>query len=192
MSKPKPDHLVRLRYFYCLVGDTMSGEPEYITFNTDMGWIGVLGSTKGLLRATLPQPSAQEAHQLLGDSVNYAVWSSRLFEDLMERLRAYFSGRKAIFADKLDLSGTTPFQRGVWEITRLIPYGETRSYAWVAEQVKRPRTVRAVGQALARNPLPVIVPCHRVLNIDGKLGGYTGGIEMKRQLLFLEAAASSK
>lgn len=170
----------------------MTGELKYITFNTNMGWIGVLGSAKGLLRTTLPQRSAQEAHQLLGDSINYATWSPRRFEGLMECLRAYFGGRKTTFPDRLDLSGATSFQREVWEITRLIPYGETRSYTWVAEQIKRPGAVRAVGQALARNPLPVIIPCHRVLNIDGKLGGYTGGVEMKRQLLFLEASASGR
>jgi len=170
----------------------MTGELKYITFNTSMGWIGVLGSVKGLLRATLPQRSAQEAHHLLGDSVNRATRSPRRFEDLMERLRAYFGGHKAAFPDRLDLSGATSFQREVWEITRLIPYGETRSYTWVAEQIKRQGAVRAVGQALARNPLPVIVPCHRVLNIDGKLGGYSGGVETKRQLLFLEASASSR
>ncbi len=151
-----------------------------------------MGSAKGLLRTTLPQRSAQEAHQLLDDSVNYATWSPRLLEDLTERLRAYFSGHKAAFPDRLDLSGATSFQREVWEITRLIPYGETRSYAWVAEQIKKPKAMRAVGQALARNPLPVIVPCHRVLNIDGKLGGYSGGVEIKRQLLLLEASASSR
>ena len=170
----------------------MSGELRYITFNTSMGWMGVLDSAKGLLRTTLPQRSAQEAHQLLGVSVNYATWSPRWFAGLMERLRSYFGGHKAAFPDRLDFSGATSFQREVWEVTRLIPYGETRSYAWVAEQIKRPGAVRAVGQALARNPLPVIVPCHRVLNIDGKLGGYTGGIEMKKQLLFLEASASSR
>ncbi len=170
----------------------MPGELKYITFNTSMGWIGVLGSAKGLLRTTLPQRSAQEVHHLLGDSVNRATWSPRRFEDLMERLRAYFGGHKAAFPDRLDLSGATFFQREVWEITRLIPYGETRSYTWVAEQIKRRGAVRAVGQALARNPLPVIVPCHRVLNIDGKLGGYSGGVETKRQLLFLEASASSR
>ncbi len=167
----------------------MTGELEYITVNTKMGWIGVLGSAKGLLRSTVPQSSAQEARRLLGDSVNQATLSPHRFDDLMERLRAYFGGHKTDFPDELDLSAATAFQRRVWGITRLIPYGETRSYAWVAEQIKRPEAVRAVGQALGRNPLPVIVPCHRVLNIDGKLGGYSAGLEMKRQLLFLEASA---
>ena len=107
----------------------------------------------------------------------------------MELLRAYFNGYKATFANKLDLSAATSFQREVWEKTRLIPYGETRSYTWVAEQIKRPMAVRAVGQALARNPLPVIVPCHRVLAHNGTLGGFTGGVEQKRQLLYLEDVA---
>jgi len=105
----------------------------------------------------------------------------------MERFKTYFRGGKIIFPDELDLSGATPFQRKVWEITRLIPYGETRSYAWVAEQVNNPQAARAVGQALARNPLPIIIPCHRVITTNGKLGGFSGGVETKRRLLQLEA-----
>jgi len=165
-------------------------ELKYIAFSTDTGWIGILSSAKGLLGTTLPQRSAQEACQLLGDSVSYTTWSPHLFDDLMERLRICFSGHRTTFPDKLDLSRATHFQREVWEITRLIPYGETRSYAWVAEQIKKPRAMRAVGQALSKNPLPIIVPCHRVVASDGKLGGFSGGVEMKRYLLSLEASAS--
>ena len=155
-----------------------------------MGWVGILGSTKGLLGITLPRPSAQEACQLLGDRVNYATRSPHRFEGLMERLRAYFDGHQVAFPDELDLSGATPFQRKVWEITRLIPYGKTRSYLWVAEQIKQPGAARAVGQALSRSPLPVIIPCHRVVASDSSLGGFSGGMEMKKRLLFLEASAS--
>jgi len=168
----------------------MAEELKYIVLSANIGWVGVLGSAKGLLRITLPQRSAQEARQLLGDSVNHTIWSPHLVKDLMERLRVYFSGHKVLFSDELDLSAATPFQREVWEITRQIPYGETRSYAWVAEQTNKPRAVRAVGQALARNPLPIIIPCHRVVASDGRLGGYSGGLEMKRYLLYLEASAS--
>jgi len=164
-------------------------ELNYITFNTDLGWIGILSSAKGLLGTTLPQPSLDEVRQLLGDNVSHAIWSPHLFKDLMERLKVYFSGHRTTFPDKLDLSRATRFQREVWEITRLIPYGETRSYGWVAKQIKRPKAVRAVGQALSKNPLPIIVPCHRVVASDGKLGGFGGGIEMKRYLLSLETPA---
>jgi methylated-DNA-[protein]-cysteine S-methyltransferase len=169
----------------------MTGELKYIVFNTNMGWVGILGSDKGLLRTTLPQHSAQEARQLLGSGVNYAVWSHNLFNSLIERLKTYFRGGKIAFPDELDLSGATPFQRKVWEITRLIPYGETRSYTWVAEQIKNPKAVRAVGQALARNPLPIIIPCHRVVTFNNQLGGFSGGVEMKKRLLRLEASAST-
>jgi len=163
---------------------------NYTIFNTDMGWVGMLASAKRLLGTTLPQRSAQEACLLLGDSVNRATCSPHPFKDLMERLKAYFSGHRITFPDKLDLSQGTHFQREVWEITRRIPYGETRSYAWVAEQIRKPRAVRAVGQALGKNPLPIIVPCHRVVASDGKLGGFGGGVEMKKHLISLEASAS--
>ncbi len=170
----------------------MTQQLNYITFSTDMGWVGMLASANGLLRTTLPQPSVHEVRQLLGDSISYAIWSPRLFDDLMERLKVYFSGHRTTFPDKLDLSRATHFQREVWEITRLIPYGETRSYAWVAEQIKKPQAMRAVGQALGKNPLPIIVPCHRVVTSDGKLGGFGGGVEVKRYLLSLEAEANIK
>jgi len=166
----------------------MNQQLNCIIFNTDMGLVGILGSAKGLLRTTLPHPSTREIRQLLGDSINQASWSPRLFQDLVQRLKLYFGGHRANFPDKLDLSGATTFQRKVWETTRLIPYGETRSYAWVAEQIKPPKALRAVGQALSRNPLPIIVPCHRVVASSGKLGGFTGGIEGKKRLLHLEGS----
>ena len=165
----------------------MTRELKYVTFNTDMGWVGILASAKGLLATTLPQRLAQGAQQLLGNRVNQAAWSPRPLADLMERLKVYFSSKKVTFPDELDLSGTTPFQGEVWEITRLIPYGETRTYLWVATQINRPGAVRAVGQALSRNPLPIIVPCHRVVASDGRLGGFSAGLEMKQHLLHLEA-----
>jgi methylated-DNA-[protein]-cysteine S-methyltransferase len=166
----------------------MTAALRYVIFITDMGWIGILSSSQGLVRITLPQPSAREAHELLG----HAVLSPWLFSDLIQRLRTYFSGHKATFPDSLDLSGATAFQRRVWEVTGLIPYGETRSYGWVARQIDKPGAARAVGQALAQNPLPIIVPCHRVVTSRGKLGGYSWGVEMKRYLLGLEASASTR
>ena len=148
-----------------------------VTFNTALGRVDVTASAKGLLALTLnrlspPKAKQQPPHQ---------------YTNLIQRLQAYFNGNKVTFLDdKLDLSAATPFQLKVWEITRLIPYGETRSYHWVAEQIGQPAAARAVGQALARNPLPVIIPCHRVVASDGKLGGYSGGLEIKRSLIHLE------
>mgnify|MGYP001037530734 CR=1 FL=1 len=164
----------------------MTGKLAYITFSTNMGWVGILGSRKGLLSVTLPQSSEQEALELLG--LKNATRSSHRFEGLMERLKAYFSGHSIAFPDELDLSLATLFQREVWQVTKLIPYGETRSYRWLAEQIGKPKAVRAVGQALAKNRLPIIIPCHRVVKSDGELGGFSGGLGMKRRLLRLEAA----
>ena len=164
----------------------MSGDLKYTVLNTDIGWIGLLGSPEGLLHATLPQPSQNEAFNLLGDRANQAALSSEPFDDLIERLRSYFSGHKTTFPDNLDLSEATSFQREVWQALRLIPYGETRSYAWVADCINRPEAARAVGQAVGKNPLAIIVPCHRVIASDGTLGGFGGGLELKRHLLRLE------
>ncbi len=169
----------------------MTEEPGCFTFTTAMGWVAILGSVRGLLGLTLPQKSAQEADRLLGEGLKRATWSPGRFEDVAQRLKAYFSGHKVAFADQLDLSLATPFQREVWRITRLIPYAQTRSYRWVAEQASHPGAARAVGQALARNRLAIIIPCHRVVKNDGRPGGFSGGLELKRQLLRLEASTGS-
>jgi len=165
----------------------MAQELRYCTFATDTGWIGLLASEEGLVTITLPRQSDGDALQELGGKANQAIWSPELFTDLAERLKNYFSGKREEFIDRLDLSGATSFQREVWGVARRIPYGETRSYLWVAEQLEKPKAARAVGQALGRNPLPVIVPCHRVIASDGKLGGFSGGLELKQHLLRLEA-----
>jgi methylated-DNA-[protein]-cysteine S-methyltransferase len=168
----------------------MIQELFYAVFKTAAGWAGILGSSAGLLRATLPQPSEQEVYRLLGSGLGRANLSPRPLEDLIGRFQAYFSGQRVDFPDKLDLSGASPFQRSVWQVTRYIPYGQTRSYAWLAGQVGNPGAARAVGQALGRNPLPIIIPCHRVLASNGGLGGFSGGLEMKRLLLTLEKTAA--
>ena len=165
----------------------------YATCDTDMGWVGILGSATGLMCVTLPQRLAEEAIQLLGDSVECAAYAPNIFKDLMARLKSYLDGYEITFPDELDLSSSaTAFQRKVWEITRLIPYGETRSYGRIAEHIGKPRAARAVGQALGRNPVPFIVPCHRVVTGNGKLGGFSGGVEMKKHLLWLESANRTK
>ena len=161
---------------------------SYATFSIDAGWVGALSSTKGLLYLTFPRPSELEARRLLGDRISQAAPSPKLFQGLMERIRAYFNGLKVIFPDELDLTGYTDFQLKVWETTKLIPYGETRSYIWVAQQIGKPKAARAVGQALGRNPIPIIIPCHRVLGSNGSLTGFGGGVDMKRHLLSLETA----
>jgi methylated-DNA-[protein]-cysteine S-methyltransferase len=105
------------------------------------------------------------------------------------QLDEYFAGERTSFDLALDPQGT-PFQRRVWFALADIPYGKTTSYAELARRVGSPKAFRAVGQANGKNPLAVILPCHRVINSDGSIGGYGGGLPMKRQLLALEGAAS--
>ena len=140
-------------------------------------------------RRVFEELTVEEVERLLGDGVRGAVRSDDFFADLIQRLKSYFAGKRVAFNDELDLSAATAFQRQVWRLTRLIPYGETRSYGWIAERLGRAGVGRAVGQALARNPLPIIVPCHRVVAEDGGLGGYSGGVAKKEYLLRLESAA---
>jgi O-6-methylguanine DNA methyltransferase len=110
----------------------------------------------------------------------------RLAERAREELSEYFEGKRAFFSVPVDLSETPDFQRKVLAAARRIPFGEVRPYAWVAQHIGHPRAVRAVGTALGRNPVPFIVPCHRVLQTGGGLGGYLFGTDVKSRLLSLE------
>jgi methylated-DNA-[protein]-cysteine S-methyltransferase len=118
--------------------------------------------------------------------------SPALFDDLPHRLSRYLEGEPVDFPDKLDLGEITRFQQNVWQIVRTIPYGETRSYGWVANKLGSPKAARGVGQALARNPMPIVIPCHRVIGSNGSLGGFGGGVGVKEFLLRLERASSIK
>ena len=105
-----------------------------------------------------------------------------------KELREYFSGRRRRFTVKLDLDGTE-FQREAWGAMRRIPFGSTISYGDQARSIGKPKAFRAVGSANGKNPVPIIVPCHRVLASDGSLGGYSLGLPMKRRLLALEGVS---
>jgi len=107
-------------------------------------------------------------------------------ERAREELAEYLGGLRSYFTVPVDISVAGPFQRSVLETALAIPFGEVRTYRWIAEKIGATRAVRAVGTALGRNPVPVIVPCHRVLRTDGGLGGYAFGLDMKRRLLSLE------
>ena len=107
--------------------------------------------------------------------------------EALRQLRAYFAGQLRRFELPLDLRGTD-FQLRVWRELERIPYGETRSYLQIAEAIGAPRAVRAVGAANGANPIPIVVPCHRVIGASGKLVGYGGGLPLKKRLLQLEGA----
>jgi methylated-DNA-[protein]-cysteine S-methyltransferase len=116
---------------------------------------------------------------------------SRLLDAAAEQVIDYMAGRQIHFDLPLDYRGTS-FQVSVWRSLTRIPFGETRSYGDVARMIGKPGAMRAVGQANSRNNLPLIVPCHRVVAAAGKIGGYTGGLSLKKALLAHETAVTAK
>ena len=161
---------------------------KYVIVSTKFGWVGLGGSEAGLVLLTLPRSSRKAALSEVKEFAADAVEDASAFGSLPYRLQRYFYGEKVSFPDSLDLSGATDFQKAVWNATRSIPYGGIRTYTWVAQQIGSSHACRAVGGALARNPFPIIVPCHRVIASNGNLGGFSGGLALKRRLLGLEAA----
>ncbi|MFQ5665717.1 MAG: methylated-DNA--[protein]-cysteine S-methyltransferase [Candidatus Binatia bacterium] len=107
---------------------------------------------------------------------------------IVQQLTAYFSGHRRTLDLPLDLRRATVFQRRVLLAARQVPAGQVVSYGEIAKRIGQPRASRAVGQALGRNPIPIVIPCHRVVAGDGTLGGYTGGLHIKKKLLGIEAA----
>lgn len=107
-------------------------------------------------------------------------------ESFKKQLTDYFSGGLRDFHQDIVFLEGTDFEKSVWLFLKEIPYGETRSYKWLAGKAGNPKAARAVGRALSRNPIPIVIPCHRIIESDGSLGGYSGGIDIKRRLLDLE------
>jgi methylated-DNA-[protein]-cysteine S-methyltransferase len=183
---------LKLLLFYSIVFDNRVDlkiilSIKFYSFNTKLGWIVIGGSENGLRFSTLPQPTRRAALARVNYMTIGAIEDPDAFKNLSLRLQSYFEGDPVDFFDKLDLGGATSFQQAVWSAARRISYGEVKSYSWVAKQVGKPQAYRAVGGAMSRNPLPIIVPCHRVVAHDGGLGGFSAGLELKKRLLNLEA-----
>ena len=152
----------------------------------------MLASENGLLRSALPEDSKAECVSRLGLDSSDAIPDPVRFAELRNRLLQYFDGGDIEFGDvALDVEDAPDFQRRAWQACRAIPRGETRTYKWLAKMAGSPNAPRAAGQTMARNRIPIIVPCHRVIGSDGSLRGFGSGdtrIELKRRLLELEGA----
>jgi O-6-methylguanine DNA methyltransferase len=117
--------------------------------------------------------------------------NSEIHRPLITQIREYLAGRRRVFSMPIDVAGTT-FSKMVWEAIRAIPYGETRSYQEIARAIGKEKAARAVGQAAGANPLPLIIPCHRVIGGTGKLIGFSSGLSLKTKLLTLENSYKEK
>lgn len=159
----------------------------YCVRECPVGWLALLGADRGLQRISL-QPEPQLALEGLGALAQSAEENADLFEDALAAFDDYFAGdTAALDRVAVDLNDASPFFAAAWEACRSIPPGETRSYQWLAEAAGSPNGSRAAGQAMAKNPLPLVIPCHRVVGSNGGLHGYGGGgVGVKARLLDLE------
>jgi methylated-DNA-[protein]-cysteine S-methyltransferase len=162
----------------------------YTTIDSPVGTLLLAATPKGLVRVAFDVEDHDRVLDALSRRISPRVLRApRRLEAAARELDEYFGRQRRAFDLPLDLSLSTGFRKLVQSNLPVIGYGQTRTYGQVAELVGNPRAVRAVGTACATNPLPVVVPCHRVLKADGTPGRYVGGAEAKKALLRLEAAA---
>ena len=162
--------------------------PKACVFRTPWGWIEITTSRKGVTSITWSRSNRwtdRKAPPAQASDGNET--SSTFLSEAKTQLVEYLAGERREFSIPIDMSGGSAFQRRVWRAILKIPYGRVQSYQWVAARVGGKQYARAVGMALGSNPVPIIVPCHRIVAHDGSLGGFTGGLPMKRRLLKLEA-----
>jgi methylated-DNA-[protein]-cysteine S-methyltransferase len=178
--------------------DTLHGElpamdptAYYADLATPIGRVLVAATDAGLVRVSFRQSAASFARELRTQLGLHMVRSTTRTTEVVHQLRAYFAGRRRAFDVRIDLSRLTPFHRQVLEATAEVPPGQVVSYGEIARRIGRPSGSRAVGQALGRNPVPIVIPCHRVVAAGGRLGGYTGGLAIKKKLLRLEGAMAT-
>jgi methylated-DNA-[protein]-cysteine S-methyltransferase len=155
---------------------------------TERGWVGLVLSPHGLRATTLLRRTRDEALREVMELGATESAKDADLADLPERISALAGGRHENLAVHIDWNGVSGFRRAVMEETIRIPTGETRSYGAIAEKVGYPRAARAVGRVMATNPLPLVVPCHRVVGSNGSLTGYGGGLPLKEDLLRAEGA----
>jgi methylated-DNA-[protein]-cysteine S-methyltransferase len=164
----------------------------YAEIDSPVGPLLAAATPKGLVRVTFPVESHETVLEQLAATISPRVLESPArLDEARRELDRYFEGKLREFEIPLDWRLTRGFYRKVLRATARIPYGQTRSYSEMAKRAGSPRAVRATGTALGSNPLPIIVPCHRVLRSGGALGGYGGGLETKQALLELEGALAS-
>lgn len=152
---------------------------------TAWGWMALVWGQGRLCRVLLPG-GRREVEQEAGRLGVPVTWEAR--SGLARRCLRYFEGERVTLSAPMEFPSVSEFRRRVWELTAQIPYGEVVTYGGVATRAGRPGAARAVGQAMAHNPLPLVVPCHRVVAANGGLGGFSaeGGLQLKRRLLGLE------
>ena len=165
---------------------------KYAVFLTAWGWAGFVVDRKGLLIFVLPEERKEDVLFKIRKELkcNNLLEDNRGWESLIKKVKEYYTGKKVDFMDcQLNLDNYTNFQKKILQTVKKISYGEIRSYKEAAEAAGYPRAYRAVGNTMRNNPLPLIIPCHRVIKSDGGLGGFSGkeGIALKREMIDIES-----
>ena len=163
---------------------------KYTIFKTRWGHFGLAGTEYALCRTQLPGPKSEEIKSMLLKNLPDAQFDKSFFRTLQGQITAYFEGARVNFSRDIPLvlDGFSSFGISVLTACRSIEFGQTITYGRLAKKSGRPAASRAVGSVLAKNPLPLIIPCHRVIRSDGKLGGFSapGGVKLKKRLLLHE------
>ena len=166
---------------------------KYAFFSTEWGFFGLIGTEKVLLRTHLPISNRKKLESRLLKNLESAQFDLDYMFGLQHQITSYFKGSYVNFdgSVRLGLDTFTPFTQAVLRACRKIKFGQTATYGQLAQQSSHPKAARAIGQAMAKNPLPLIIPCHRIIRSDGKCGGFSasGGIKLKQRLLKLEHRA---
>ena len=167
-------------------------------FSTPWGWMGLAITSRGVRMIVLPKTSRQAVENSFASQKHSSTipadfpttdqLSSSLMTGAQAQISSYIAGRQRTLNIPIDVTGGSSFQRQVWRAIAAIPYGRVRSYKSVATRVGGSQFARAVGHALGANPVPLIIPCHRIVAHNGLLGGYSDGLSMKRRLLALEGS----
>ena len=166
----------------------------YDVFETEMGWVAAVSGRAGVIRMSLPERTFEQAYDHVRPDVERAELDAEALKEVRQQVQAYCSGKTGnLDGVEVDMSRMSPFFKRAREACRSIPSGETRTYAWLAEQAGNARAARGAGQAMAKNPVALVIPCHRVIGSDGALHGFGGGIglPMKERLLRMEAVGAT-
>ena len=162
---------------------------KYDVFETDLGWVAVVLGERGVVRATLPEPTPLEAWDGAREQLEQAEHDPDALADVRVMIQAYACGEEVdLSVIELDFEGEAPFFVRAWNACRAIPRGAVRSYGWLAAEAGSQRAIRAAGQSMARNRWALLVPCHRVISSEGGLHGFggRGGLDLKERLLEME------
>ena len=160
----------------------------YTVMRTPVGRLFVAATDAGLVRVSFDASEASFVADLKRRLKLEVVKSAERLAGIVAQIEAYFAGTRRAFDVPIDLSHATPFQREVLMMARHVPIGQVVTYGDIARRIGQPKASRAVGQALGHNPVPIVIPCHRVVASGGGLGGYSGGMSIKIQLLKMEGA----